>query len=201
MVDIPCLPSQTFWCLAYPNDSVKKAAGEKIEEIILAEKPEHAVRQVEKFWRATCAVILSQDEVHSLMKSMASDPIDSDGVTMPEPKFLDKLFGRKLSQGDKPQRFFVCGDGPDGAKLTALVQAKTIASAYMAATMERPGMVPASAFSESQLKELHTAMEKGRTGQAIATTALAAADHSGGIDEEYQQILRDRARKSSMGSR
>lgn len=186
MVDIPCLPSQTFWCLAFPNDPAKRSSGEKIEEIILAEKPEHAIRQVEKFWRATCALILSQEEVAALIQAMATDPVDGDGVSMPEPRFLDKLFGRKPSQGDKPQKFFVSGDGPDGLQMTAMVHAKTLASAFMVATMEKPGMVPNSAISEAQLKELHSALERGRTGQTIATRATNAADSYGSLQERVE---------------
>lgn len=190
MVDIPCLPSQTFWCMAVPNDPVTRQTQPTIEEIILAEQPEHAKRQIEDFWKAKCAIILSQEDVASLLAKLKQAPIDFDGVAIPEPSLFDRLIGRKVSERDKSERFYVVGSNASGSDMFAIVSAKTIHSAYLAASAEKPDLIPSAAYSESQLSDLLSTMENARVGRTNAVRAIAATDKLGAVREASAALRR-----------
>ena len=190
MVDIPCLPSQTFWCMAVPNDPATRIEQPVIEEIILAEKPEHAKKQIEEFWNAKCSVLLSQDDVAGLLAKLKQAPVDFDGVAIPEPSIFDRLMGRKMSERDKTERFFVSGSDENGADMVAVVSAKTIHMAYLAASAEKPGLIPSSAYSESQLASLLATMENARVGRTNVVRAIAAIDKLDAVREARAALKR-----------
>lgn len=151
MVDLPCLPSQTFWCVAVPHDEANANTPEGfVEEVVLAEKPEYAKRQIEGFWQAEYALILSQEDVRAMMSAV-----------------------NEASPLDGTERYFVRGEEQDGSAPTVVVSARNKTGAYMEA-LATPGMTPAFFFSETRLNEMDVLLEKGRTGQSVATQAKAA---------------------------
>lgn len=190
MVDLPCLPSQTFWCLAVPNDPTKRESQPTIEEIILAEKPEHAKEQMEGFWNSKCAVILSQDDVSALLSKFKQTPVSFDGVKLPQPSLFDKLVGRKIQDRDKNERFYVIGSDASGNESDVVVEAKSLPVAYLAASAEKPGFIPSSAYSETQLATLLATMENARTGRINVVRAIAATEKMDVVREASAALSR-----------
>lgn len=185
MLDTPCLPSQTFWCVAVPNDPQERRIQPIIEEISISETADLAKGHIEGFWKSTCALVLSQEDVAVLIQRIKAEPVKAlpEDEQLPEPTLFDKLFGRKPSQRDTFEKFYVVGDGPNGTQLTAIVSAKTVATAYMAASLDQPTLMPTSAFSESQLVGLHTKMEDARQGRSNVVRTLSSESEWDQVDE------------------
>lgn len=176
MVDIPCLPSQTFWCLAVRNDKEKYAENPLVEEIILAEKPEHAKRQIEEFWKSKCAAILSQEDVQKLLAQLKEFPLEPDATSLPQPSFFDKLMGKSISQRNKSERFYISGTDANGDSDFAIVAAQSLPMAYVQVSAQKPGFNPSSGYSQFQLSNLLDTMESARTGCINVARALSSED-------------------------
>jgi hypothetical protein len=171
--------------MAVPNDPLERRIQPTIEEISISETADLAKGHIEGFWKSTCALVLSQDDVAKLLTQMRAAPVKEvpQEEKLPDSNLFDKLFGKKASQRDKYEKFFVVGDGPNGTTLTAIVNAKNTPNAYMAASLDQPSLVPTSAFSESQLINLHAKMEDARLGRSNVVKTLSSEDPWDQVDE------------------
>jgi len=177
MVDIPCLPTQTFFCVGYPRGAEKLIATEEKTEIMLAAKWEGAKEHVEGFWTLDCVLVLSQEDVQGMRKEMATATITKSAS--PKLPFFYRLFGTKKSaENPEKMRFLVYGKDPAGEVKSVVVEALDRPAAFVAAMQGQEKITPAGYLSERQLKGLDMMMEDARTGKSVVVNVVEGNTHT-----------------------
>jgi len=194
MVEIPCLPSQTFFCAGYPKGAAEFIRSEEKTEVMLAETWEKARDHFEGFWTLDCVLVVNQEDVKNMRKAMADAAVA--GNPLPEPSFLQKLFGQKSASGEFEKiRYYVYGRDHAGAMQSVVVEATSQASALAAATIENPQMMPSGSLSERQLKGLDMMMEDARTGKSVVVNVISAENHDDAMNEVLAHWDREEAKR------
>jgi len=182
MVDIPCLPTQTFFCVGFPAGAKRLLPAEQVSEIMVAHQWEDAKRHFQNFQKVDCQLVLNQEDVLAMETFIKEAPIAEN--PLPEPSFLQKMLGHKSVSGNVEKiRYFVYGKNDAGELQSVVVEASNLPSAFAAAGLEEPGMQPMGGFSEIQIKALANEMEDARTGKIDVVNVISATDSGGAISE------------------
>ena len=103
---------------------------------------------------------------------------------LPEPSFLQRLFGHKSESGEyEKTRYFVYGKDLAGEMQSVIVEATTEPTAFAAATLEKPNLMATGSLSELQLKGLEMMMEDARTGKSIVINVISSNNHDDAMAE------------------
>jgi len=194
MVDIPCLPTQTFFCVGFPAGAKRLLPAEQVSEIMVAHQWEDAKRHFQNFQKVDCLLVLNQEDVLAMEKFIKEAPIAEN--PLPEPSFLQKMLGHKSASGNVEKiRYFVYGKKESGELQSVVVDASNLPSAFAAAGVEEPEMQPVGGFSEIQISALANEMEAARTGKIDVVNVIAATDSGGAISEALAFLDRKDAKK------